>query len=130
MSKLLDHGGPELEALITEQVLIAAAGNQLWGLDVLALLLDRGYDLDFSTEVFATAQGNMYCGKEIIAFMLRYQVPPFLDGNQFEEWESCKTLVSTDDEATSESEGEDGHGGFIPASPRSGGDAYETADSE
>ncbi|CEL05721.1 hypothetical protein ASPCAL06837 [Aspergillus calidoustus] len=130
MSKLLDHGGPELEALLSEQVLIAAAGNQLWGLDILALLLDRGYDLDFSTEVFAAAQGNMYCGKEIIAFMLRYQVPPFLDGNQFEEWESCKTLVSTDDEATSESEGEDGHGGFIPASPRSEGDAYETADSE
>ncbi|KAL3440459.1 hypothetical protein BJX65DRAFT_314757 [Aspergillus insuetus] len=97
MSKLLDHGGPQLQDLITENVLIAAAGNPLWGLEILALLFDWGYILGFSSEVIAAAEGNIYCGREIIAFLLRYQVPPSLDPDSF-DWEYCEDSEFSDDE--------------------------------
>jgi hypothetical protein len=70
---LLDHGGPDLENLITEDVIIAAAGNSLWGPEILALLLDREYTIPFSIDVFSAAEHNIWCGEGILALLLRHQ---------------------------------------------------------
>ncbi|KAL4742385.1 hypothetical protein BDV11DRAFT_211409 [Aspergillus similis] len=70
---LLDHGGPNLENLITEDVIIAAASNSLWGLEILALLLDREYAIAFSMDVFTAAEHNIWCGEDVLALLLRHQ---------------------------------------------------------
>jgi hypothetical protein len=132
MTTLLGYAHPESSGLVTENVLVAAAGNSLWGVEILALLIDQGYDLCFSTEVFAAAQENIYCGKEIIAFMLRYQGPSFLDEDDIDYCESDSSDVEASSSSAEEEDEDNGstHETDAPARPKSSQDGYETANSE
>jgi hypothetical protein len=132
MSTLLNYAHPESSGLVTENVLVAAAGNPLWGVEILALLIDQDYDLHFSAEVLIAAQGNIYCGREIIAFMLRYQVSPFLDEEHLEYCQSDSSDVEALSWSEEEEDEDDGstHETDAPARPRSSQDSYETANSE
>ncbi|KAL4744652.1 hypothetical protein BDW72DRAFT_212314 [Aspergillus terricola var. indicus] len=91
MEILLDHGGPDLENLITEDVLIAAAGNSLWALEILALLLYQEFTIPFSMDVFAAAEHNIWCGEEILALLLKHQAlsAEYTDADSSDDEDFC-----------------------------------------
>ncbi|KAF1966557.1 ankyrin [Bimuria novae-zelandiae CBS 107.79] len=56
---------------ITQEMVVAAAGNEDSGKEVMALLLDkRGADVQITQEVVVAAAGNYSSGKEVMALLL------------------------------------------------------------
>jgi hypothetical protein len=127
MTLLLDHCELKMEERFKEDILIAAAGNPLWGLEILAFLRDRGYSVKFSKNVFAAAERNIWCGKEVVAFLLRHPDSSYevteSSGDEDSEFSHDVDGFSVTEEGSSDDT-------EIPGGEDSSEDVYETAVSE
>ncbi|KAK8121512.1 hypothetical protein PG999_005632 [Apiospora kogelbergensis] len=69
VSVLLEKRGEQVK--ITQEVVVAAAGNPFSGKEIMALLLEkRGEQVKITQEVVVAAAGNPFSGKEIMALLL------------------------------------------------------------